>query len=463
MIRQKTIAFLVGFALLGLVSCGPPAGQEQSETGEKIVTITLNNGPLEEDIEQKEENAAKNAPFLAERPNIRVIESPWQYTPESFLTRMAGGTCTDVIGIPQATELKHVVDKGLALDLTPFIEKWEGRQYLNPVVMKNYTVRKGGKDRIYALPGGPGYSTALGYSKRLFEEAGLVDEEGNYLYPKTWEELAKTASKLTDKSKGRVGYVLLAGDSAASWHFLNWAYQAGGDFEREVDGKWTAVFNEPPVVKALQFIKDLKWKYGCVQEDVFIDNDALLEMLASGRAAMATITPEYLRALERRFGMKVDDLGIAPLPAGPAGYACVMGGGFGIINPTIPEDRQQAAFDFLAYSLTPRAHEEAYKVRQRQGRVIGYPGVAHLTGKWQQEWNAMEAKYRSLPYYKEYRENVAEHARFEPPYYTQQLYNQILLPILQEVLTKEASDSQALLDDGVRKFQTQFLDRVGME
>ena len=461
MLKSRLSLVILGLiAVAGLFACSPApqAPGENASSKEKIITITANNGPLEEDVEQHEENAAKNAAFYEKYPNIRVVESTWQYTPDSFLTKMAGGTVTDIIGIPLATELKHIVEKGLALDLTPMIETWEGRKSLNPTVMRNYTV----DGRVYALPGGPGYSMALGYHKRLFREAGLVDAEGNYLYPKTWDELAETAVKLTDKSKGQVGYVLLGGDTAASWHFLNWVFQAGGEFERKVDGKWTAVFNEPPAVTALQFIKDLRWKHHCVQEDVFIDNDGLLEMMASGRAAMATITPEYLRHLERRFGMKLEDLGIAPLPAGPAGYACVMGGGFGIINPTIPKKRQEVAFKNLTFGLTPAAHEAAFKVRQKQGRVIGYPGVAHLVGQWQEEWDTMEAKYRTLPYYGEYRKNVSQYARFEPPYYTQQLYRQILLPPLQEVLIDPDSNPKALLDKAVRDFQTQFLDEMSL-
>jgi len=447
--------------LSGTLGCSPsPKRQEGEATEHKVVTITVNNGPLEEDKEQHAENAAKLEVFYRLHPDIRVQESTWQYSPDSFLTKMAGGTCTDIIGVPMATELKGIVRKGLALDLTPMLEQWEGWQYLNPLVMRNYTTSDG---RVWALPGAPGYAMGLGYNKRLFEEEGLVDAEGNCRYPKTWEELVEVAKKLTHRDRGQVGYMLLAGDSAASWHFLNWAYQAGGQFERESEqGKWIAVFNEPPVVRALQFIKDLRWKHQCVQEDIFIDNDALLQKLASGRAAMATITPEFLMILERRFGMNIDDAGLAPLPAGPAGYACVMGGPLGIINPTIPKERQEAAFKNLCFGLTPAAHEASYKVRRKQGRVVGYPGVPHLVGKWQKEWEEMEAKYRTLPYFGEYREVVAQSARFEPPHYCQQLYNQILLPILQEVLTNPNSDPQALLDDGVEKFQEQFLDELNL-
>ena len=125
-----------------------------------------------------------------------------------------------------------------------------------------------------------------------------------------------------------------------------------------------------------------------------------------------------------------------------------------------PKRRQEAAFKVLSYGMTPEANEAAYQVRQRQGRVVGFPGVAHLTGQWQEKWDKMEAKYRSLPYYKEYRENVAKSARFEPPYYTQQLYSQILLPIIQKILTDPQSNPQSLLDDAVKKFQEQFLDQI---
>jgi len=454
---DRSVKMLVVLLLAGMLACSPAGKQEEGGQG-KIITITANNGALEEDKEQQEENAAKLALFYELYPNIRVIESTWQYSPESFLTKMAGGTCTDIVGIPMATELKGIVDKGLALDLTPMLERWEGRQYLNPLVMSNYTV----DGRVYALPGAPGYAMGLAYNKPLFEAHGLVDEAGNYRYPKTWEELVEIAKQLTRRERGQVGYVLLGGDSAASWHFLNWAYQAGGQFEREVDGRWVAVFNEPPVVQALQFIKDLRWTHRCIQEDIFITNDNLLEMLASGQTAMATITPEYLMHLERRYGMNIEDVGLAPLPAGPAGYACVMGGPFGIINPTIPRTRQEAAFKHLCFGLTPAAHEAAYKVRRKQGRVVGYPGVPHLVGEWQKEWEEMEAQYRTLPYYGEYREVVARSARFEPPHYCQQLYNQILLPILQEVLTNPNSDPQALLDRGVKDFQSQFLNELNM-
>ena len=147
---MKTFLLLL---LAGMLGCSPaPKQEEGAGAGDKIVTITVNNGPLEEDKEQQEENGAKLALFHQLHPNIRVVESTWQYTPDSFLTKMAGGTCTDIVGIPMATELKGIVRKGLALELTPLLEKWEGRQYLNPLVMQNYTTPD---CKVWALPGGP--------------------------------------------------------------------------------------------------------------------------------------------------------------------------------------------------------------------------------------------------------------------------------------------------------------------
>jgi len=236
-------------------STGNSKGETTSSSGPDQIVITANNGALEEDKEQQEENRAKQAVFYEQYPNIRIEESTWQFDMPGFLAKMAGGTCTDVVGVPQATELKGIAARGLALDLSPFLEEWEGRDYLNPIVMENYTVTD---DKT-----GENYAMGLGMNIKRFKEAGMVDESGLPLYPKTWTELVETAQKLTDRDSGKVGFVILGGDSAASWHFLNFLYQAGGDVMRQENGKWKAVFNEAPGVKALEFMND----FGPVKEE----------------------------------------------------------------------------------------------------------------------------------------------------------------------------------------------------
>jgi len=47
----------------------------------------------------------------------------------------------------------------------------------------------------------------------LFEKAGLMNPDGTPKYPKTWDELAKFAKIIKDKT-GSAGFCLLAKDNA---------------------------------------------------------------------------------------------------------------------------------------------------------------------------------------------------------------------------------------------------------
>ena len=141
-----------------------------------------------------------------------------------------------------------MAERGYALDLTDLLAQWEYKDQLNEDVLAPF-VRDG---RVYALPSN-GYIMGLFYNKKLFKEAGLVDSQGEGIVPANWDEFVETAQKLNNKQKGIAGFGIMGNGAEAGWGFLNWVWQAGGDFQREIDGTWQAVFAEPEAVKALEF------------------------------------------------------------------------------------------------------------------------------------------------------------------------------------------------------------------
>ncbi|MDI6783271.1 MAG: extracellular solute-binding protein, partial [bacterium] len=251
--QKKTYLLILSSLIILLGSCTSKQN-EVPTSSQGTITITVNNGPREGDKNAEEETRVYLALFNKKYPTIKIKMSSWQFTPETFLTKMAGGTCTDVVGM-FATEGIGVAENNLALDMTEMIKSWEGYEYLNPAIMVPYTVNS----RYYGLPAGPysGYIMGLFYNKKLFKAAGIVAQNGEPKPPETWDELVKTAVKLTDRKKNISGFGICAATGAAGWYFLNWVWQAGGDFEQKKGNKWVAVFNEPPAVKALQFLKDL--------------------------------------------------------------------------------------------------------------------------------------------------------------------------------------------------------------
>ena len=71
---------------------------------------------------------------------------------------------------------------------------------------------------VYGVPR-DAYALGLMCNVELFEEAGLVDDNGIPKFPQTWDELAKDAKIIKDKT-GAAGLCLLAKDIQADGIFL---------------------------------------------------------------------------------------------------------------------------------------------------------------------------------------------------------------------------------------------------
>ncbi len=458
------IAGMAAFAAITLfLACGtrsedsPQAPEEKAAKPRQIV-ISVNNGAQEGDENRLEEQGRVNALFQSHYPNATIEFSTWQFSPETFLTRMAGGTCTDVVGL-FATECAIVIEKGLALDITEYVKNWDKYKYLNKKVLEPLT-REG---RIYGLPVGGVlgcYVMNLFYNKQMFRDAGIVDQHGNPKPPDTWEEFLADAQKLTNREKGVAGFGILGQTGGAGWHFLNWVWQAGGDFEQEINGKWTAVFDSPEAIAALQFVKDLRWKYDVLQQDLLASNDDLFEQFAAERIAMALFTPEYLMYLVEKLGYPIENIGIALLPAGPAGRANQMGGAYSIINPNIAPEKAQMAFNLIVFDYELDTIELKCRTQAEQGRIVGHPVLPVFSEEYQSKIDIIVDKYRTVPAMPELMREASKHLHSEPSYFAQQLYDEFLSIAVQAVLTDRNADPATLLRKAARDFQKRFLDQL---
>ena len=442
--------------LIGCGGSGQEAKPQKPAASQKdMIVISVNNGALEGEDKRIEEQNLANELFMKKYPGAKTYFDPWQFSPETFMLRMSGGTCTDVVGL-FATEATTVIEKGLAADITDLVKSWDKYQYINESVLKPITY----EGKIYGLPiGGVGgsYVMTLFYNKDLFKKAGIAKP------PDTWEEFVETAKKLTDRTKGHAGFGILGEKAGAGWHFLNWVWQAGGDFEKKENGKWKAVFDSPEAVNALQFIKDLRWKHEALQEDVLCDNDELFEYFSSERIAMAIFTPEYLIHLIEKYEMPFEKIGIALLPAGPAGRANQMGGAYNIINPTISREKKKWAFNLIAFDYELETIELRCQILKRQGRIFGFGTIPVFHGEYQEKVDAIVDKYRTIPGQTEIMREAVKYVHPEPPYYSQQLYAEFIGPAVQAVLTDKNADPEQILKSAAKDFQARFLDNIKIQ
>jgi ABC-type glycerol-3-phosphate transport system substrate-binding protein len=433
-----------------------PTTSTLSQTGRMV--ISHNSGAPESDKKRLHEQEVLNALFMQRYPDSIRFNSTWQFSPDTFFAKYISGTLPDVIGL-FATEATLVVDRKMAADITEQLRAWKYFPYLNEKLLAPVT-RDG---RFYGMPIGEAnggfYVMTLFYNTEMFKRAGLTDQSGTPIPPDSWDDFTTYALKLTDRRHGVAGFGILGENGGNAWHFLNWVWQAGGEFEHRLDnGRWISVFDQPPAVLALQFIKDLRWKHDVLQRNVLATNDELFQMFASDRIAMAFFTPEYLTYIVDKYNMPIEKIGICLLPAGPAGRANQIGGSYVILNPRLSGIHKQRAFDSAVFSYDPVIMDAQLKVLHDQDRRIGIPAIPIFKPELQNRINAVVNKYRNLPDYSALMLQAADAVRLEPPYRCQAMYSLYLGPVLQEVLVNRDANCLELLKRAAYKFQVRELD-----
>src|SRR5207245_4537668 len=84
------------------------------------------------------------------------------------------------------------------------------------------------------------------------------------------------------------------------WHFTNWMYTAGGDMQSA--GGTKATFNSPKGVSVLQLLKDMRFKDNSMTNAQGYTQDKTLQLLATGKVAMAVMAPDQLNNLQSSYG-----------------------------------------------------------------------------------------------------------------------------------------------------------------
>lgn len=475
--RIKSWAVAAGTAALfaaGLWTYGLPPARMVRPTGETAATaddlttapagaagrllVTANNGALDTDPQRVAEQDLVRRHYERLHPRWSVRFTTWQFSPDSFFAKHLSNTLTDTIGV-FATEAVLLADGHMAADITAEVEAWDLAPHLDRKLLQPIT-RDG---RIYGLPNGGAnsgfYVMALFYNVRLLKEAGLTDADGAVIPPQTWDDFTIYAVRLTDRARGQAGFGILGETGPAGWHFLNWVWQAGGDFEeRDAEGNWRAVFDSPEAAAALGFIQDLRWKHDVLQRNVLASNDDLFQMFTSGRIAMAIFTPEYLHYLVDKYGMEFENIGICLLPEGPGGRANQIGGSYSILNRRLTGERKAAAFALLAAEYDLDLVEERMRLLHEQGRRVGIPCIPIFAPEYQDRLDAIVDKYRNVPDLSDLMREAASYVRLEPPVRAQALYNQYLSPAIQEVLVRRDANPQEILRAAARRFQIRELD-----
>lgn len=457
--RLLIILLVMTYVLAGCNnSSSPSSTNNQPEQAKKKVVLKLGIWPedtLTNDIQMFEKWKKE---FEAKYPNVEVVPDHYTYSPDTFVPLAEAGKVPTIFET-WFTEPQKLISQSFVKDITSEIQAKGWDKLMNPSIKD--LLSKDGK--IYGIPR-DGYALGLYLNLDLFKKAGLMNPDGTAKYPKTWDELAEVAKVIKDKT-GKAGFCLLAKDNAGGWQFTQIAWDFGAQLEVQRDGKWYANLNSPEVVAAMNFVKDLKWKYNVLTDDPTNEDWASgFEAIGTGRAAMYLGAQDAVNQPTQINGLPVDKLSIVPVPAGPGGQYSLMGGTPYMFSANATSDEVMAALNFLEITgKAPVVTEEskAGLKADAENRVKNGVPVIPSFPVWVDEnylkaQDDVIAQYRNVnmalynDYYNWIKKPGVLHA--EEPVLTQDLYAE-LTKVLQAVVTDKNADVKKLLDIANNNFQ----------
>lgn len=428
-------------------------------------TLTLGSWPNETETEKVKLYNGYLEQLKAKSPELVINTDTTNYSDAQVFSMKAAANLLPTIYTTHFTEVQKTINSDYAGDITDILDERGLADVINPTLLDTV---KGSDGRIYAFPQNA-YMMGLVINKDLFRKAGLVNEDGTVMVPETYEQLAEYAKQIKDKT-GMAGFVLPTVNNWGGWHFLDIAWSYGVEFMKQRDdGTWEATFNTPEAVEALQYVKDLKWKYDVLPNDSAVDGTAINKLIGVGQCAMAIGVPTD--APVSQYGLPVSDYAHGKLPAGPKGRYVQMGGGVYMFSPNATKDELNAAFDWL-------------EVKGAAKRELDDEAIANLEANYQADletkgivlplsplflWSdsvrmekekEINAKYSNVDPkdFETYMDLSDVILKSEEPVACQELYA-VLDKCIQEVITNKNADCKAIIEKACNDFQINHLNQ----
>ncbi len=316
---MKRIPSLILMLIITTAACGPA---ERDAAPVRLTLWHAYGGALGEQFETLVDEFNRTHPDILVQPSYGG--DLWTMRDKLF-TAIAGGAAPDLAQIDQFWSSELAEAGAIAR-----IEEWlaaSDREDVWPLAWETATYA----GEVWSMPFSLS-NIALYYNRARFDSTAP---------PATWEELAAAAAALTVDADGDgqtdrwgLSFPLRASEGVVYYWFA-FLWQAGGEI---FAGDFSASrFHEPPGVQALAF-----WQ--AMVEAGSIPLAPPAEGFEKGQIAMTLASTARLSYYVQALG---DNLGIAPLPAGPAGRATGVGGANLAVMASCRD--KPAAWTFIAW------------------------------------------------------------------------------------------------------------------
>jgi multiple sugar transport system substrate-binding protein len=265
---------------------------------------------------------------------------------EQILVMAAGGVIPDIFPLSGTQGTPPMfIEKGLLLDLTPYMERDGIREDRFVPNAWNYAKRNG---RIWGWPRatfGISLGTAIiAYNRDMYSSAGLKYPASGW----TFDNLLDAARRMTvdrdgDGKPEQWGSELLGYDW---WQVFVWS-NGGEILNEQMDD---IRLHESKAIAGLQWMADLYTKYKVASPR----SSGGTANFVQGRAALAHVP---LSAYESLQGMSFD-WGLVPPPVGPDGEQAYSLGGSNLIAVAAETEYPEAAWTFIKFLSEEWVHKK---------------------------------------------------------------------------------------------------------
>ncbi len=455
---MKRLLFLLLIAVLVLVGCAGPAEEPAGEEPAVEEPEPAAEEPVEviwyvrtNDTEQPWEQEVVIPDFEAKHPNIKINLTivTWDDFDTKMQTMIAAGTPPDIWSHWGPSGFADYVIRGLAADLTPYIEQdnYDTSDFI-PEVLDIYTI----DGKIYGLPF---LTTAsfIFYNKDLFDAAGVE-------YPTSdWDDTSWTWDAFVEKC-GEMTQVTgdpetdIYGCNLGFWpndaYLWLWGNDLYPDEAYSTGFASEAFFDTPAAEASLQARQDMVWDLGYMPDPATADALGAGGGLFEGQKVAMNLTGGWgwwnYTGLTEEFNW-----GAAALPYGAPGRRAVV-----FTDPwmmSAKTDHPEEAWEFLKYLVSP----EAQKVWME---TTGAPPVRQsLAEGWYSQFPSMSPE--------EVKENHLgglKHGRESPNHLLVRFdqLNQVVSACLDPIFNNEASAAETLpqcdtdLEAALQQIQSEY-------
>lgn len=436
-------------------------------------TITLGNWPA--DTAPESELAlfeGYKAVMAQQYPNVTLVPDYYSYSLSNYVAMAKGGTAPSIFQ-PPFTDPQLLISQGLVGDITDALEACGVLDKFSPSYLEMLADEDG---RIYGLPR-DGYVLGLHINIDLFREAGLVDEEGLPIYPTTLQELAEYGQIIKEKT-GKAGLVFPASETYGGWLFTNIAWNFGCVGESALEyqdetGRWVCNFTSEQCIAAMNYIRDLRWKYDILNADATTTDWAgAHSALGTGEAAMNFAADDSVDQPTANKGLALESFALVPFPAGTEGRYALAGGTCYMFSPDITDDQATALMAYLKILGKLPFLDDDIIAGMRADYAAkadrGAPVLPAISAWNDEEYNSAKQaiidEYCNVDMrlYNDFFDSISEGTitlKAEEPVFAQQLYRE-LTAVIQRVITRENADVEKALREAQESFQEYLDDEI---